>query len=341
MPKKDTLDHPKTIALADELDIDQCTAFGVVCAMIHHTALYAPDGALGRFGNKAIAIGMRTTLNANKVIDALLKTRWLDPVEGDPEVRFVVHDWEIHCENWVREKLEREGRTFYSGATPSRSRGRPPKNPPDEPPNSAARPPDGTPKNPPENGFKEREKPINKSNLQAEKIDLNSNKNGLKMDLKTSRAAHPIPSHPSEAKDSGSCYSGGATASLTGVFRKRNEPGGEVCGSLAVSADAMLRQVVEKANPNVERRTELGAAIPDPEPERDLPEPPRAKVFDLEAERLRLEDQRKKSQIEADLAECRERGITIRQLLDERAACPCQQDRPMSSPTISRLEDKR
>ena len=62
MALKGTLDHPKLISLADALDIDPCFALGILEAMWHFTDKYATSGDIGRFTNRAICVGIRTTV---------------------------------------------------------------------------------------------------------------------------------------------------------------------------------------------------------------------------------------------------------------------------------------
>jgi hypothetical protein len=176
MAKKNTLDHPKIIALADELDIEQAHAFGITLAVWSWAGNYASDGAIGRFSNRSICRGARTELRADKVIESMVKARLLDEVEG--EARLVIHDWAHHCENWVRDKLNEEGKTFHAGVPAKRGPGRPPK--------SLVL---GT-ENPGEN-------PNLNSNKQGVNSEFNSNKQGVNSEFNSNlkgnkRAENPI-----------------------------------------------------------------------------------------------------------------------------------------------------
>jgi hypothetical protein len=125
MALKGTLDHPKLIALADALDLDPCFALGILEAVWHFTSAYAIGGDIGRFSDRAIATGIRTTINPQVLIKALVDTGWIDE---DPECRLRVHDWLEHATKWVKVEAEKKvrGRPFEKGDDPRRnSDGRP------------------------------------------------------------------------------------------------------------------------------------------------------------------------------------------------------------------------
>lgn len=127
MAKKGTLDHPKLIALADALDIDQCFALGILEAIWHFTIQYATSGEIGRFSDRAIATGIRTSIKPDKLIKALIQTGWLDE---DEECRIRVHDWQDHAYDWVKSKGSGQprGKPFAAGSDDRRnSNGRPTK----------------------------------------------------------------------------------------------------------------------------------------------------------------------------------------------------------------------
>jgi hypothetical protein len=121
MAKRGTLDHPKTLALSSLLDIDQAHALGLLEALWHFAGTYAPQGDIGRFSNSAIAQGMRTRINPETLIEALVNAHYLDKC-GEKLGRLVIHDWSDHADEAVRKKLQRVNLGFKSVETPSRRR---------------------------------------------------------------------------------------------------------------------------------------------------------------------------------------------------------------------------
>jgi len=117
LAKRGTLDHPKTLALASFLAIDQAHAFGLLEALWHFTYHYAPRGDIGRFADDVIVGGMRTRIDPKLVIDALTKSGWIDK-HPDPGVRLCIHDWQDHADDATKKKLERAHTAIV--ATPSR-----------------------------------------------------------------------------------------------------------------------------------------------------------------------------------------------------------------------------
>jgi hypothetical protein len=237
MAKLGTIDHPKTLALADALDIPQAYAYGILCAIWEFTGRYAPDGALGRFGDRVIAVNAaKCDVKPAVLIAALVECRWLDEVEGEAEpgkpARLYVHDWHDHCENWVRAKLEKDGKGFYvGGAAVKRTRGRPPKkhHEPEENPSEnqlendfppVIHPPENTPKN---------ELNLNKM---REKTPVKSAENRAPTGARVAMPSHAMPSHaqPSLSKPS-EANSGDSQANKFG-------PGPPTAGNLALKPEA-------------------------------------------------------------------------------------------------------
>jgi len=115
--KRGTITHPKMKALQEELGVDRLTAVGLIEAVFHFTANYAPQGDIGKYSDESIAEDVFWRKSPEKMISALKKTRWIDE---DPKHRLVVHDWTDHAEEAVRKKLARQGLAFWNGATPTR-----------------------------------------------------------------------------------------------------------------------------------------------------------------------------------------------------------------------------
>jgi len=110
--KRGTVDHPKTIALAQRLGIEQWAAVGILETLWHWTARYARRGDVGRYSDGQIAQGIHWQEQAPGVlIAALVETGWLDTC-GDH--RLVIHDLADHADDAWRKSLQRSGLTFIS-----------------------------------------------------------------------------------------------------------------------------------------------------------------------------------------------------------------------------------
>ncbi len=112
--------HPKTAALAAALKIERWGAVGILESLWHYAAEYTPDGAVGRYSDAAIVSGIGWNGKPGPLVKALVKTRWLDVVEGD--ARLVIHDWFDHAPDHVHRKLVREHRPFANGMPPKLNR---------------------------------------------------------------------------------------------------------------------------------------------------------------------------------------------------------------------------
>lgn len=116
--KLDCLDHPKLFEFASLLQVEELMAVGVLESIFCVTARYAKRGDLGHLSNKAIALKIRWRGDADRLIQCLVDTRWLDE-SSDPAIRLIVHDWHDHCPNWVRGFLSKKGLAFASGVPSS------------------------------------------------------------------------------------------------------------------------------------------------------------------------------------------------------------------------------
>lgn len=121
MAKHGTLGNPKTLHLADMLDIEPWAALGLLEALWDWSAEYAFDGALGRHVDAVIADGIKWRGRPVHLILILVLTGWLDPV-SDENVRFVIHDWEQHMQEMVKKRLMRSGKKPYSGVKVERNK---------------------------------------------------------------------------------------------------------------------------------------------------------------------------------------------------------------------------
>ena len=95
-------------ALAEALGVRRPMAVGLVELLIHFTAQYAPEGDIGRYSDKRIAAAMDWCGSPQKLIDALVATRWVD---RHSVARLVVHDWLDHVDRSTLQRLSRLGKT--------------------------------------------------------------------------------------------------------------------------------------------------------------------------------------------------------------------------------------
>jgi len=116
--KRGTPGHPKFLDLQSALDLGHFATLGILEAIRHFAAEYAHDGALGRFSNRLIAIKIEWTGDPDKLVKALVQTRWLDE---HPEHRLLVHDWPDHCEDTVHRRIARARSLFANGQLPKTS----------------------------------------------------------------------------------------------------------------------------------------------------------------------------------------------------------------------------
>ncbi len=107
--KRDAYTHPKTLDLASRLDISRAHAIGLLTLLWDFTAAYAPQGDIGRHRNGAIARACDWTGDPDEFVGHLVAAGWVDTCD---EHRLRIHDWPEHCENWVRAKVGRLGKSF-------------------------------------------------------------------------------------------------------------------------------------------------------------------------------------------------------------------------------------
>ena len=113
--KRGTIDHPKLRALVAALPVrGRYEAVGVLESIWHFTALYAYRGDIGKHADAAIAEWIGWQGSPDSLIGALVKTGWLNAVDG-PE-RLTVHDWHEHCDDSVKKRLSRESQKAPSVA---------------------------------------------------------------------------------------------------------------------------------------------------------------------------------------------------------------------------------
>lgn len=113
--KRGATRHPKVMNLAHELGIVRHHAVGILEDLWHWTAKYAPSGSLAACSDQTLAEGIGHDGDPHRLVEALVKTRWVDQ---HPMHRLVVHDWPDHAEDSVHSALARAGRLFCNGRQP-------------------------------------------------------------------------------------------------------------------------------------------------------------------------------------------------------------------------------
>jgi hypothetical protein len=112
--KRGTIRHPKLLHLARELGIEPYCALGLLEALLDWTFDYARQGNVGRHENAAIAHGIGWTGDPDRLIAALVTTRWLDRCTTH---RLVIHDLEDHAaQSW--KQVMRNQRLAFNRPTP-------------------------------------------------------------------------------------------------------------------------------------------------------------------------------------------------------------------------------
>jgi hypothetical protein len=104
--KRGTPSHPKTLDLAERLKVTQAHAVGILEMLWHFTAQYCPEGDIGRFSDKRIAVGAGWHRSPSTLVEALVASRWVDEI---PAARLRIHDWLEHADRTTLQRLERNG----------------------------------------------------------------------------------------------------------------------------------------------------------------------------------------------------------------------------------------
>jgi hypothetical protein len=101
--KRGTPDHPKTRQLAVILGLKRYEVVGILESLWHFAASYAKRGDIGRWSNDAIAAALEWSGDADALIAALVKARFVDE---DEQCRLLVHDWQDHADQTVSRSEE-------------------------------------------------------------------------------------------------------------------------------------------------------------------------------------------------------------------------------------------
>lgn len=107
--KRNTPEHWKMEMLSSILSIKLPHAVGLMEMLFHLTAKQAMHGNIGKIPNDIIAKKCGWDGDADELVNALAKSRWLDECAVE---RFIVHDWEEHCDDATRKAVTRSGKPF-------------------------------------------------------------------------------------------------------------------------------------------------------------------------------------------------------------------------------------
>jgi hypothetical protein len=109
----------KFLGLKRQLRLPFWQVVGVLEALWHTTLRNAPDGDIGRLTNEEIAAAIEWDGDADELISALVKSRWLD---ADPDFRLIVHDWSEHCPNYLKGGYTNGHKSFADVVAKSRAK---------------------------------------------------------------------------------------------------------------------------------------------------------------------------------------------------------------------------
>ena len=112
--KRGTTRHPKIFSLCEHLNCRRPAAIGYLVLLWEFASEYAPQGDVGRYPLKRIEAAMDFHGKPGALIQALLRSGWLDTFESPVGPSMVIHDWHDHCEESVRRKLQRHNLPFMS-----------------------------------------------------------------------------------------------------------------------------------------------------------------------------------------------------------------------------------
>ncbi len=107
--KRSTPEHPKLLDLCARLHLRRWEAVGILESLWHFTAKFAPQGDIGRFTNTAIAKGIDWNRAPERLITALVESRWLDECDCH---RLMIHDWSDHADQTLKRLLASRGLAF-------------------------------------------------------------------------------------------------------------------------------------------------------------------------------------------------------------------------------------
>lgn len=107
--KSDARRHPKTIRFAEILGIPLYSAWGLLEGLWIFVGEYSPGGAIGKYPSSAIAKAVEWEGNPDDLIDALVKSGFIDQHDCCKEHSLMVHDWDDHISEFIKKRLQRKG----------------------------------------------------------------------------------------------------------------------------------------------------------------------------------------------------------------------------------------
>ncbi len=116
--KRGTIDNPKTARLAAALGLETWGAVGILESLWHFAARHAIRGDVGRWTDEDIANAIGWKGDSAVLIEALVKSRWLDKSKKH---RLLVHDWHDHADQSVSKTLRNRSETFLTFPEKSRN----------------------------------------------------------------------------------------------------------------------------------------------------------------------------------------------------------------------------
>jgi hypothetical protein len=109
--KRTVLDHPKFINLKAALFQPKGATLGWLESVWHFCAKFTPQGNIGKYPDTTIEDWVEWNGKPGALIDALVKTGWIDVSE---EHRLVIHDWHDHADDSTKKNLKRGNLDFLS-----------------------------------------------------------------------------------------------------------------------------------------------------------------------------------------------------------------------------------
>ena len=94
-------EHLKSI-----LGIPKYQITGILESLWQMACKSAPLGNIGKHSNSLISIGMEWDDDPDKLINALIESGWLEPV--DDANRLIIHDWEDHAPEYIKKRIRRQ-----------------------------------------------------------------------------------------------------------------------------------------------------------------------------------------------------------------------------------------
>lgn len=101
--KPKTWAHPKFEMLQTTLGIPKVTAAGILEGLWYLAATFDDDvGRIGFSGSELVSWMGLKDLDGEKLVQALVKCRWLDKNSND---ELIVHDWQDHKPNYLKNRI--------------------------------------------------------------------------------------------------------------------------------------------------------------------------------------------------------------------------------------------